>query len=543
MKQNYDTFALMVDCSRNAVLTLNAIKRLIVLLQKIGYTSLLLYTEDTYEVNEEPYFGHLRGRYSKEELKEIVRFGIDHDIEIIPCIQTLAHLDQIFSWPEYEECHDVLDVLLVGEERTSKLLDHIFDTLAECFQSRLVHIGMDEAFGLGLGKYLLKNGFANRQELFLKHLNLVREKAKAHGFDCLMWGDMFFRLASGGEYYDTSAIISQKVIENVPHDIRQIYWDYYHKDKAFYEKMIDLHRSIDPSCWFGGGVWTWCGFAPSYQSAIEVTKPAMEACREKGIKNIIITAWGDNGAETSVFAALPSIFYARQIADGVEDMNLIKKKFEEIVGARYDDFVSLSSIDQIPFPGGTVFENGPSPYNPSKYLMYNDPFLGILDYRENEAFVDHFKAKEKEYAALKNSMGDYGYLAFFYEKLASFLVEKNCLGIDCKEAYAKKDKKGLLNLKARVEKAIEKLDEFSLAYRNAWYHDKKPHGFDVQQLRIGGLKARLEEVQRRIDEYCSGEIESIPEWDEPMLPYAPKDIKGQPSCYNQYLVFASPNRK
>ncbi len=62
---------LMVDCSRNSVLTVEAAKRLVDLIAPLGYTYLELYTEDTYEVSGEPRFGCFRGRYTKEEIREI----------------------------------------------------------------------------------------------------------------------------------------------------------------------------------------------------------------------------------------------------------------------------------------------------------------------------------------------------------------------------------------------------------------------------------------------------------------------------------------
>ena len=61
----------MLDCSRNAVLKVETVKQYACLLKKMGYNTLMLYTEDTYEVENQPYFGHLRGRYSKVELKEM----------------------------------------------------------------------------------------------------------------------------------------------------------------------------------------------------------------------------------------------------------------------------------------------------------------------------------------------------------------------------------------------------------------------------------------------------------------------------------------
>ena len=64
-------YGVMLDLSRNGVMKVDEIKKMIVYLAKMGYNALELYLEDTYEIEGEPYFGHLRGRYSKKELKEI----------------------------------------------------------------------------------------------------------------------------------------------------------------------------------------------------------------------------------------------------------------------------------------------------------------------------------------------------------------------------------------------------------------------------------------------------------------------------------------
>ena len=93
-------FAAMLDCSRNAVMRVGEVKKFASLLKKLGYNALMLYTEDTYEVEGEPYFGYMRGRYSKTEMKEIVTYCDSIGMEVIPCIQTLAHMNQIFRWAE-----------------------------------------------------------------------------------------------------------------------------------------------------------------------------------------------------------------------------------------------------------------------------------------------------------------------------------------------------------------------------------------------------------------------------------------------------------
>ena len=200
MEHTFKTFGTMLDCSRNAVMTVESVKRWIDLTAKLGCNTLHLYMEDTYEVDGQPYFGHLRGRYSKAELKQIDAYAAAHGMQVIPCIQTLAHVNALFHWPVYREIHDAADILLTGDERTYALVDGMFRTLRECLRTNIVNIGMDEADLLGLGKYLTLHGYRDRFSILMEHLRRVSEMAKKYGFELLMWGDMFFRLA-GGDYF------------------------------------------------------------------------------------------------------------------------------------------------------------------------------------------------------------------------------------------------------------------------------------------------------------------------------------------------------
>ena len=47
---NIKTFGVMLDMSRNAVMNLEELKRYISVISRMGYNSLFLYTEDTYEI-------------------------------------------------------------------------------------------------------------------------------------------------------------------------------------------------------------------------------------------------------------------------------------------------------------------------------------------------------------------------------------------------------------------------------------------------------------------------------------------------------------
>ena len=149
----FHRFGTMIDCSRNAVMSVKGVKRWIDLTADLGYNELLLYTEDTYEVDENPYFGYRRGRYSQEELREIDQYALSKGVNLVPCIQTLAHLNAIVRWPAYKGMVDINDILLAGDERVYELIDKMFSSLSKCFSSRIINIGMDEARMIGRGKY------------------------------------------------------------------------------------------------------------------------------------------------------------------------------------------------------------------------------------------------------------------------------------------------------------------------------------------------------------------------------------------------------
>ena len=120
----------MLDCSRNAVPTVNSLTKWIDVISDMGYNTLLLYMEDTYEVDNHPYFGYMRGRYTQEELRRIDGYALKKGVELIPCIQTLAHLQSIERWPEYWGHFDCADILCVGDEKNYELIDGMFSALS-----------------------------------------------------------------------------------------------------------------------------------------------------------------------------------------------------------------------------------------------------------------------------------------------------------------------------------------------------------------------------------------------------------------------------
>ena len=127
--KSFETLGYMLDASRDAVINIESVKKLIRYLAVLGYNNLMLYTEDTFEIPEYPYFGYMRGRYTKEEIKEIDKYAQLFGIELIPCVQTLAHLNAAIRWSCFNDITDCNDILLCGDENTYKLIDSMMKSL------------------------------------------------------------------------------------------------------------------------------------------------------------------------------------------------------------------------------------------------------------------------------------------------------------------------------------------------------------------------------------------------------------------------------
>ncbi len=506
----YSELGIMVDCSRNAVRSVAHVKEIICRIALMGYNQLQLYTEDTYEVENEPYFGYMRGRYTALELKEIDEYAKSFGIELVPCIQTLAHLNQIFRWREYNAVHDADDILLIDEVRTYTLIENMFKTLSKAVSSRKIHIGMDEAHMIGRGRYADKNGIANKHEILLRHLNKVVEIAKKYGYEPMMWSDMFFRIAFDGNYFVTDGrTISQEVIDLVPDGLSLVYWDYYGTDKNRYDVMIDRHFDFNREVIFAGGAWMWTGHTPCNSASLKATELALDSCEEKGVKRIFTTLWGDDSAECADSAVLPVLCYTAERAYGNREW---KNAFYALTDVAAYDFLYIdcaNAVDEYPQP---------TTANPAKYMLFNDCIGGLYDGLVRSGCSAVYADYIKKLKAVEKNAGKFAYLFTTQRVLCEVLELKYELGLKTRNAYKTSDPKAIKELlKNNYYPLIKKLEAFYEATKVQWEKENKPYGFEIQDYRIGGLILRVKHCAERLEQFVAGKIKEIPELLEPML--------------------------
>lgn len=538
----FEQLQVMLDCSRNAVMKVDTLKEYIRYLAACGYRSLQLYTEDTLKVEKEPYFGYMRGAYTEGEIHEIDEYCKRFGMELIPCIQTLAHINQITRYDQYKPIVDVNDILLAEDDATYEFLEHVIASAARVFSSRKINIGMDEAHMLGLGKYLDTHGYQERFQIMVRHLKRVLEILDRYGFQPMMWSDMFFRLLAQGSYELKEDQVNETLFQMIPKNVELVYWDYYSKDYNHYYNNLMMHHRLSDHIGFAGGAWKWTGFAPENGFSLQTGEQAIKACINSGIKDFMVTCWGDNGGEASAFSVLPCLYqYAEAAYTGCSMTDESQKEarnhnFRILTGLTFDDFMQIDAPNQI------FHKTEHCHTNPCKYLLYNDVLLGTFDSLVTKDAVQQYEEKAKQLDLIAKQDTPFAYIFETLHSLCTVLSVKADLGNQLYDAYQKKNRNQLKQIaEVTIPDLLERIKQFQHDFWYQWHRDNKSFGFEVQLIRLGGLKERLAFTQEQILLWLEGGIDEIEELEEKRLPFAYyKESDPSKVNYNLWNTIVSP---
>ncbi|MFF2482342.1 beta-N-acetylhexosaminidase [Paenibacillus sp. NPDC058071] len=544
-RQQFERVGPMFDLSRNAVITVDSFKTMLNKLALMGMNTVMLYMEDTYEIPGEPYFGYMRGRYSQAELKAIDDYADQFGIEAFPSIQTLAHLEEFLKWEPVKHYKDTKGALLVGSEATDRLIERMIEAASAPFRSRKIHIGMDEAEELGRGKYLDLNGHDSRFNIMVSHLEKVLAAVRQRGLKPMMWSDMFLKLASGNgeEYYDAETTIPEEMARRIPKDVDMVYWDYNHIEPGDYEKLIANHRPLGCNLVFAGAVWIFNTFGVNYGLSLNATDVALSVCKREGIGEIYATMWGDDGNEGNPYAALLGLqLYAEHAyTEGKPTEEQLAERVKFCTGIEKDAFLLFKDLDEV--PGSEP--NNSKQSNPSKFLLYQDVLLGLFDKQiEGLPMNDHYAELERRIVEQRDKSAALDYLFDVPEKLSAVLKRKGEIGIALKTAYDAGNKEQLKAIATNALPAIASaVRELRAAHRTQWFRMFKPFGWEVIDIRYGGLLNRLDSASLRLLDFVDGRIDRIEELEQERLVYSTVNRfnqKGTGWC-SYYYRMASPN--
>lgn len=513
----FEVKGLLLDVSRNAALNIKGLKYFIRSSAIAGLNSLHLYLEDMFEIEDHPYFGYMRGRYTKDEIADICAYAAVFGIEIIPHIELFGHLGKYLHYQHTVPFRNDERTLLVGEPKTYEFIDKILKAISESFTSNTIYIGFDEVIGANAGAYRARNGEIPLEDVFFEHANKVYEYVEKYGFQAFIDNDMYFYFRTEkmpDSNYPCHAFVDfeEEMKNKVPEKMGKNFWNYQQEDEAQMTKMMELSKQLGGEVSWSGGVRMWQSLCAQYTPTITNAIVGTNSCKKVGIKRVTFTAFEDSG-EVPHFVAIPAMFIIAQLDyNGEYDEKDIANKIKFLYGLDYTDFLLMEQADFVHQQGG--FELA------TKFLMYNDPLIGLLDKEiEGLDLRKYYGDLVKEYKNRGICNGPL-FLSFKqYKKMLDILELKADFGVRLKAAYDADDKNTLkcladeaLIIKSRYEDMLRCLRELYVNYYRGC-------GFEKVETRYGTMSSRFETARYRILAYLNGELDSIDELEQEKLRY------------------------
>ncbi len=513
----FDTLSVMLDASRCAVPTVSSVKKMLDHLALMGYSMAMMYTEDTVELKNRPYFGYMRGRYTAEEMRTIDDYAYEYGIEMIPCIECYGHMGKYLLWSEASSIKDTDQVLLARSEATFDFLDELISTVSSCYRSRRIHIGMDEAWDMGRGKFLDKNGYVPPIQIFSEFMERLIGITNKYGLTPMMWSDMYFRASSkNNAYYEENIQIAPEIAATIPKEVELVYWHYgegYDCD----DYMLKKHNELNRKTIFAGGLWSWIGHFPEHNYAFSASRGALKACRKNNVRETMITVWLNDNAECDLFATLFGLsFFAELCFDENATKQTLKERFEATTGGNYDAFYAMSLYHNR-FENGEVYKKFHDRFA-GKALFWQDIMEGLYDKTLlANPMSDHYAAcaeRMKGYAPDRWShLYDLARLVFDY------LATKTWIAEHLVTAYHAGDRDTLAEIAhTHLPLLKKKTAAVHEAHKTIWFNTNKIVGWSNMDIRYGGVAARCDTAILLIDRYLNGQDEVIEELEAERLP-------------------------
>jgi hexosaminidase len=283
----------MVDISHGPLPTEREIERQIDFLSRWKANQYYIYTENSIELTGYPLLD-AGARLTKDEVRQIVAYGRERHVDVIPNFDLYGHQHDLFRIEEYSELSDEPH----GTEfdpRNPKVMPLMKDWVnqfADLFPSPFVSIGFDETFQIEAATHAT-GAAAEPTELFVKQLSDV--------------ADLFEKRGKHVMAYDDIMVKYPQIIPKLPPGLIAVAWYYTSEDPA-YKRWLDpliahhIPHVVQP------GITSYDDIAPDFDTTFENIDTFLAAGRRSGALGLVNSVWADD-AQLLFRMSLPGMAY------------------------------------------------------------------------------------------------------------------------------------------------------------------------------------------------------------------------------------------
>ncbi len=271
---------LMLDVSRGKVPSVASVREILDLCVRLKLNVLMLYTEHTFRFRRHPEIGEGSSPFTAEELQELDADAVERHVDLVPCLQSLGHMERILSLPRYRGLDESGRgwTLSPADPGSYALLGDLYDEYLPNFRSARFNANCDEPWDLGRGRSEPRAKAIGRGRLFLDHVRKVADLARRHGKGTLIWGDVVH------EHPD--------VVDRIPREL--VLLDWWYEAEGDFER-VRVFRDNGLAFWVCPGTASWNSLFPRVATAEANVTAWADAARRFGGEGLLCTDWGDGG--------------------------------------------------------------------------------------------------------------------------------------------------------------------------------------------------------------------------------------------------------
>jgi hypothetical protein len=271
----------MVDVgSEGAMSTPEEVKRQLDFMALWKINQYYFYSEANIELDGYPLLNPA-ARFTQEQVRQIIAYGRERHIDVIPCLELFGHLHDFFRIEKYA---DLSDFPHGGEfnpanPKVKAVLSDWINQYTKLFPSKFVNIGFDETWEIDKAAKKLGMG-GTPAKLFIEQLNTVAEGFEQHGKRVMAWGDIMVKFPD--------------IVAQLPPGIIAGAWYYEATPDPEYKRWLVPLVAKGVPHFVVTGVNNWSRIDPDFDAAFENIDTFLAAGRKSKALGLINTLWTDS---------------------------------------------------------------------------------------------------------------------------------------------------------------------------------------------------------------------------------------------------------
>jgi hypothetical protein len=308
---------IMLDVSRGKVPTQETLKGLVELCCRLRLNVLMLYIEHTFEFRRHPEIGRDSSPLTAEALLELDLYAAEHGVELIPCLQSLGHMERVLGIDRYAHLaeSDRRWSLSPSRPETYQFLEQLYDEFLPLFSSRRFNANCDEPFDLGRGQSARLAPGKDAGRLFSDHIHELNKLSRRHRKQLMIWADF--------------AHAYPRELSSLDSDIVLLDWWY---EENFDADRVKRLRPKKFEAWVCPGTSSWNCLFPRVANSMGNIERWSRAGQEHGATGLLNTDWGDFGHYNALGVSFQSYAWGAQHAwSGHIEVNVFDQSFSRHV--------------------------------------------------------------------------------------------------------------------------------------------------------------------------------------------------------------------